>query len=114
SDGATGDQPYPYDLPTLDPVNQPQSGFSSWFQNQVRTDPKPSRMKQVVFPRIDYNFWKDIALSGAGTQGVYYLQWVSGDLFTNGVTTKKMAKWVNTVTGAPPGFYFFETQNKQN
>ncbi len=112
--GATGNMPYPYDQPTKDPVNNPDAGYSCWFQNQTTTFPKSSQMRQVVFPKIDYNFWKDIALSGAGTQGVYYLQWVSADTFSDGVTTKKMAKWVNTVTGAPPGFYFFDTQNKQN
>ncbi|HEX7798424.1 MAG TPA: pilus assembly PilX N-terminal domain-containing protein, partial [Vicinamibacterales bacterium] len=107
-------QPYPYQDWTLDETNAPSAGYSNWFQKQTTTIPKSSQMKQVIFPRIDYDFWKDIAVTGAGTQNVFYLQWVSADQFTDGITTKGFAKWVNTVTGATPGYYFFDTQNKQN
>jgi hypothetical protein len=118
SQGDTNPQPYPFQDVSQSPTATPRYGYSSWFQLQTTSDTaRPSYRKQVIFPRIDYNFWKDIAVTGAGTQGVYYLRWVAGgdgDLFTDGISTKKFAKWVNTVTGAQAGFYFFDTQNRQN
>jgi hypothetical protein len=113
--GDTGPHPYAYTDPTKVPTNKTTPGYSNWLQWQTRSDPKPSDYKQVIFPKIDYNFWKDIAVSGQGNQGVYYLRYAgTPDLFTDGITTKKMVKWVNTVNGAPAGFYFFDTQNQQN
>ena len=117
-EGDTGFHPYAFQTITNDPVATPLYGYSNWFQLQTTSDTiRPSSRKQVIFPRIDYNFWKEIAVTGAGTQGVYYLRWVAGgdgDMFTDGVATKKFAKWVNTVKGMPAGFYFFDTQNRQN
>jgi hypothetical protein len=109
-----GPHPYAYTDPTAVPTNLPYPGYSNWLQLQTKSDPRPSDYKQVIFPKIDYDFWKDIAVSGMGNQGVYYLRWVSADQFTDGVSTHGMAHWVNTVTGAPSGFFFFDTQNQQN
>jgi hypothetical protein len=96
-----------------DPVAEPQAGFSNWFQLQTETAP-PDR-KLVVFPRIDYQFWKDTAVSGQGQTGVYYLQWVSGDIFRDSTGVQKTFKqWTNIASGADRGFYFFDTKSGQN
>jgi len=112
--------PHPYALRSItgDPTAKPQYGYSNWLQYQTTSDiTRPADRKQVIFPKITYDFWKEIAVTGAGTQGVYYLRWVSGgdgDMFTDGITTQKFAKWLNTVKGKPAGFYFFDTENRQN
>ncbi len=90
----------------------PYAGLSSWFQLQDATV-EPEK-KEVVFPRIDYQFWKEIALAGKGQDGVYYLRWVDTDRFTDGSATRTFKQWTNIFTGARPGFYFFDTRNGQN
>jgi len=111
-----GPHPYAYTDPSLVPTTIPNPGYSNWLQLQTKSDPRPSDYKQVSFPKIDYDFWKDIAVSGMGNQGVYYLRYdpTGADTFTDGISVKQWAKWVNTVTGAPSGFYFFDTKNQQN
>lgn len=69
--------------------------------------------KQVIFPIFNYDYWKAAAIAGNGMEGVKYLQWVSGDTYTDGVTTQTFRNWVSSAT-SKPGFYFFETQNNQN
>jgi hypothetical protein len=113
-------QPYKFTSPTDDPVAIPLAGFSNWFQQQnVHADagePCGARDQQlVIFPKIDYDFWKNLSQSAATTNsGVKYLRWVSGENYTDGITTKNFAKWINTHTGAKPGFYFFDTRNGLN
>jgi hypothetical protein len=92
-----------------------QAGLSNWFQLQTTTDTGfPFNLKEVVFPRIDYQFWKELALNGRGTEGVYYLKWVAGENYTDGRQTKNFAQWTDIEAGAQPGFYFFDTRNGQN
>ncbi|HEX6083085.1 MAG TPA: hypothetical protein VF266_01075 [Thermoanaerobaculia bacterium] len=79
-----------------------------YFQNQTY-DNRPS-YKQVRVPRFDYDFWKAAALSARGQKGVYYLQWVAGDTYTNGLETKSMQDWIKD----NEGFFFFETKNAMN
>lgn len=75
--------------------------------------------KQLLFPVFSYDYWKAAAIAGNGqgsvngSGGVKYLQWVSGDTYTDGMTTQTFQNWVSAA-GNAPGFYFFETQNKQN
>jgi hypothetical protein len=66
--------------------------------------------KSLLFPIISYDFWKAAAIAGNGQSGVKHLQWVSADLYTDGVTTQSFRTWASS----QPGFYFFETQNNQN
>lgn len=112
-----GPQPYPWNWAGLQPsTDDPNPKLSNWFQDQNTTVGPPGLYKEVVFPRINYTFWKDLALAGQGTEGVFYFRWVSADLFTNGAQTKTFKAWTNT--GATPraeeGFYFFDTKNGQN
>lgn len=83
-------------------------GRSHYFQYQA-FDNRPL-YRAVRVPRFDYDFWKAAAITGRGQKGIYYLEWVSGDEYTNGAETKSFDEWV--VTG--PGFFFFETKNKMN
>ncbi|HUF17869.1 MAG TPA: pilus assembly PilX N-terminal domain-containing protein [Thermoanaerobaculia bacterium] len=92
----------------------PKSGWSNWFQEQAFTS-YPNYL-EVIFPRIDYDFWKEIALQGvsSGQEGVYYLRPTGGENYTDGTATKNFAKWTNTnraVNPAKAGFYFFDTMN---
>lgn len=98
------------------------TGFSNWFQNQ-NVDDSPTTCggrdhKLVIFPKIDYDFWKNLSQSASTTvSGVHYLRWVSGEDYTDGITTQKFAKWVNTARATAPakaGFYFFDTANGLN
>lgn len=112
-----GTDPQPYDW--TDPAAIPSTGdpipaLSNWFQNQDHTVTKPSKYKEVIFPKIDYRFWKDLALAGQGTEGVFYFRWVAGEDFTDGRQTRNFQAWTNTAAGASAGFYFFDTKNGQN
>lgn len=114
NEGSATPQPYQYISPLQDEIDAPFVGYSNWFQFQD-TNRKDLNRREVIFPRIDYNFWKEIAISGSGTTaGVKYLRWVADDRFTDGVQTKIFAHWVNIDAGAEAGFYFFDTRNAQN
>jgi hypothetical protein len=120
-----GSDPTPYvhtNLTNMD--STPTSAWSNWFQNQAFTS--YPEYKEVLLPKIDYDFWKEIAEQGAssGQEGVYYLRPVctsapcgSGENYTDGTTTKNFAEWVNTARATNParaGFYFFDTVNQLN
>lgn len=119
SDGAiTTNQAYAYDAIDDDPVGKPISGFSNQFQNQDVTDEAINK-REVLFPKIDYLFWKNIAQSGAaaGTDGIYYLRHSSGTQFTDTKgNTKEFRAWTNTQANPPAkgGFYFFDTTDASN
>jgi hypothetical protein len=111
--------PFKYLGVAADEIAQPTAGFSNWFQNQNMNDddgiPGSRPKKQVIFPKIDYEFWKNTAISGQGNEGVYYLTWVSGEIYRDSAGVQKnFAQWTNIVTGRPRGFYFFDTMNNQN
>jgi hypothetical protein len=113
-------QPFKFTSANDDPVAVPLAGFSNWFQqqdlNQTPDVPCGARDQQlVIFPKIDYDFWKNLSQSASTTNsGVKYLRWVAGENYTDGITTQNFAKWINTHTGAKPGFYFFDTRNGLN
>lgn len=97
----------------------PYKGWSNWFQNQngdgASTICGARNKKLVLFPKIDYEFWKALSQSAStSTSSVKYLRWVAGETYTDGIETKNFAKWVNSHTGAKPGFYFFDTRNGLN
>jgi hypothetical protein len=105
-------QPFKYSAVTQSVTATPTAGYSNWFQ--LQTENRPLDYQEVVFPRIDYDFWKQVAKTGKGSEGIYYLSWVSDDNFTDGTTTKTFKEWTNVYTGAKPGFYFFDTKDGQN
>lgn len=121
--GVGNNQPHPFKYnSTADNVvgtADPFSGWSNWFQHQSYDEPgMPRDHKLVIFPKIDYEFWKNIAMSGSQTSsGVHYLRWVADERYTDGVETKNFAEWVNTARATNPaksGFYFFDTRNGLN
>lgn len=127
SDVAYGNnQPHPfkYDNVANDVVGTTAgtnfTGWSNWFQHQSYNDGAwpPADHRMVIFPKIDYEFWKNIAMSGSQTSsGVHYLRWVSGENYTDGVETKSFGQWVNTARATNPaksGFYFFDSRNGLN
>ncbi len=109
--------PIPYakiDHLVNDVVSTPRAGYSGWGQFQDRND-YPNH-KEVIFPRIDYDFWKEIAIQGSssGQEGIYYLRPTGGINYTDGSTTKNFGEWVNVNRDGNPGFYFFDTMNGLN
>ena len=94
------------------------AGYSGHFQNQ-NEDNRPLNKRNVLFSRPVYEIWKQIALAGAGQQGIYYLRYVSGtghdSLWrdTRGVT-KEYRAWVNVHAGGGEGFFFFDTTDGSN
>jgi len=115
--GITTNQAYAYDAIDDDPVG-PISGYSNQFQNQDVTDESINK-REVLFPKIDYLFWKNIAQSGAaaGTDGIYYLRHAGGTQFTDTKgNTKEFRAWTNTQANPPAkgGFYFFDTTDASN
>ncbi len=115
-DGAAGPPvAYRYDLPELDlyDVSGGNTEVRAIFQSQTKDDPED--FKSVLFPKFDYNFWKDTALTGDDQDNVFYLSWVKDDLFKDKDGNEKtVEKWINVAGGAKSGFYFFDTQNGQN
>jgi len=116
NDGTGGPpQPYKYQNVT-DPVTTQQSNF---FQAQVTS--LPPDLKEVLFPRIDYAFWKDIATSADDQDGVFYLKYDSatGNFRDKAGTVHSFRDWVDTQNTAlvpvpRAGYYFFDTQNGLN
>jgi hypothetical protein len=104
--------PYKYSDPAQNVTATGIAGYSSWFQDQDQTL-APDKL-DVIFPKMDYNFWKEVAQSGRQEDGVFYLKHVGGENYTDGVVTKNFGQWTNTVTGAQSGFYFFDTKNQLN
>lgn len=82
-----------------------------WFQGQAY-DLYPN-YQQVVFPNVDYDFWKATAIAGHGNGDVFYLTLVgaTGDTYTDGITSASFEDWVTREGG---GYFFFDTLNRQN
>jgi hypothetical protein len=99
-----------------------QTHFSNLFQFQTTTegDPEPQRI-EAVFPTMDYEFWKNVALSGNNENGVYYFKYatpITGDhneFIGPGGLRKHVIYWLNALSnGRGAGFYFFDTKNAKN
>ncbi len=103
--GSPNANPQPYPFPYANPASY---GPTHHFQYQS-FDQYPS-FKQLIFPIISYPFWKAAAIAGNGQGGVKYLQWVSADTYTDGVSTKTFRAWASSQLG----YYFFDTQNGQD
>lgn len=112
----TAFHPFKYNSIAIDPFATPLAGYSNWFQGQTQNDFPPNRdRKEILFPTIEYTFWKDLAVAGEGTEGVKYLRWVADDQFrdSSGIV-RTFRRWTNAFHGADRGFYFFDTRNGQN
>ena len=111
-----------------DPVNHNISDrYSNMFQNQYTT--LPQDQVEVVFPTMDYEFWKNVAMSSNNENGVYYFRYADGangtsnDFIGPGGRRASVYYWLNALkdptTGKPKnglgaGFYFFDTKNSRN
>jgi hypothetical protein len=102
-----------------------KSGWSGFMHYQTHSQ-YPS-YSEVIFPRIDYDFWKEIAIQGSasGQEGVYYFYpscptctGDAGEMYTDGASAPRLfAHIVNTSASANPanpGFYFFDSGNRLN
>lgn len=114
-------EPTPYDYKYGDEPDDSTVNRSNWFQFQDQ-NARPDR-QNVLFPRIDYNFWKQLAITADDEPNIYYLRWVSGDTFQDKFGRQRtFRQWVDTTATPPagtgpksvPGFYFFDTQNQLN
>lgn len=106
---------YPYNLPELGlyDVSGAKTEVRAIFQSQTKDD-QPD-YKSVLFPKFDYNFWKDTALTGDDQDNVFYLSWVKDDVFRDKDGNEDTVEdWINVAGGAKSGFYFFDTRNGQN
>ena len=108
--------PFPYAWGTDPTINR-----SNWFQLQNQTN--YDQQQNILFPRIDYNFWKQVAQSADSEPNIYYLQWVAGEDFRDRTGAIRDARaWLDITTAPPagtgpksvPGFFFFDTQNQMN
>ena len=109
-DGAGGSyQVHKYDDPTIDVTDN--STPASVFQFQSTND-APER-RSVLFPNIEYAFWKQIATSADNIDSVTYLRWISGNIYEDAAGTQKsFLNWVDVSAGAKAGFYFFDTMDQ--
>ena len=96
--------------------------FSNMFQFQTTTESgdRPDRV-EAVFPTMDYEFWKNVALSGNNENGVYYFKYatpITGDhneFIGPGGVRKHIIYWLNAIGNTKgAGFYFFDTKNAKN
>lgn len=128
-DSTTTPHEYRYENAALDPsgpVCNPCNtgkgatpGQSNFFQRQTRNE--RDYYTNALFPRIDYDFWKQVAISGDSQDNVYYLRHVTKDEFAdrNG-NQRTFRQWVDVMASPPaspkslPGFYFFDTTNGLN
>lgn len=110
--GPNGD-PHPYDystaaVGTLGNFTTGGANRSHYFQYQTFTS-RPL-YKRVDIPTFDYDFWKSAAMAAKGQKNVYYLEYVGGGNFTNGVKSQSFEDWI----AEGKGFFFFETENALN
>lgn len=116
--------PQTWDTTTV--LTDPTTGApaqSNLFQYQTKSDGVDYR--EVLFPRIDYNFWKQVAVASSDQANVKYLRWSSGENYTDrSGCTMSFENWVNSAITppspncnggpAPAGFYFFDTTDSTN
>jgi hypothetical protein len=109
-----GDQLWVYPSPDNIENATGDSGYSGHFQNQNQ-DLFPTK-KNTLFTRPVYDVWKQIALAGAGQQGIYYLRYNSGtdEWYDTLGDSRTFPEWVNTMDGGEEGFFFFDTTTGAN
>lgn len=110
--------------PACNPCNTGDAqtpGQSNMFQLQTKSLQRDHT--NSLFPRVDYDFWKQVAISADSQDNIYYLRHVSKDVFVdrNG-NQRTFREWVDVKADPPagtgaksrPGFYFFDTENSMN
>ncbi|HEX6100276.1 MAG TPA: PilX N-terminal domain-containing pilus assembly protein [Thermoanaerobaculia bacterium] len=111
--------PHPCDFAT---VNEVVAGrMSNLFQNQTFTDTAtihPERV-EVFFPTMDYEFWKNVAMSGDNQPGndLYYFKYdqATNQFIGPAGVKKPIEQWLNAEkNGLGAGFYFFDSKNGKN
>jgi hypothetical protein len=112
--GEPNSNPQPYPFPYANPISflggSPPPIPTHHFQGQ--SFDQYNMYRKIVFPNIDYEFWKASAISGNGQAQVHYLWPVASGSsnYTDGVTTQSFNSW----TSLGSGFYFFDTVNRLN
>ncbi|MBW3565030.1 MAG: hypothetical protein KY459_09920 [Acidobacteria bacterium] len=114
-DGTT--QPWLYDSITDDEngtVDGAASGYSGQFQGQIQDN--PPNLREVIFTRPVYTFWKQIAMTGATQQGINYLRYNAGtgQYYNPRGESRDFRGWVDTLTTGEEGFFFFDTTTAAN
>lgn len=110
--------PHPCDFDT---VAQVVSGrMSNLFQNQTfpESSAHPERL-EVFFPTMDYEFWKNVALSSDNQPGndLYYFKYdqATNQFIGPAGVKKPIEDWLNAEkNGLGAGFYFFDSKNGKN
>ena len=109
-----------------DAASDPTVIKTNFWERQDHNDLGTKMYREVIFPVMNYEIWKEIAQTGDGTSGVYYLKWAENTggagnpvvWWTNAAGTKRnFAQWVNIKdddTPAKPGFYFFDSETGSN
>jgi hypothetical protein len=99
-----GPQPYPFSIasPSL-------STPTHHFQNQ--SFDQYSDYRRIIFPLMDYDYWKATAIAGNGQGSVHYLAYnTATSQWSDGVSSGSFDTWV----AKGSGFYFFDSKNNQN
>jgi hypothetical protein len=108
---------YSYNADEQPPVNA--NDTPSWAFQWQSVNNYPWQ-KKVLFPVINYDYWKKIAMQGRGYKGIYYFSYNKDTgLFykNNSGTGQKMSYWANSKPaggGLGAGFFFFDTVNGKN
>lgn len=108
SSATPGDpQPYKYTPGTVE--NAGDNAYSNQFQDQD-SDVIPTK-KEAIFVRPVYQFWKQIAMTGATQQGINYLRYNSGtgEWYDVRGNSQEFEEWVDATDQGEEGFYFFDT-----
>ena len=110
--GPVGD-PHPYDYATapagsLGNFDTGGANRSHYFQYQTLTN-RPL-YKRVDIPTFKYDFWKSAAVAAKGQKNVWYLEYVGGGKYSNGVKSQTAEDWI----AEGKGFFFFDTENGLN
>jgi len=113
-----GNQLWTYSGPNDNEVADGVSGWSAHWQFQD-VDDKAQNKRYASFSRPIYSTWKQLAIAGAGQQGIYYLRYVSGNNGSclwrsiNG-QVREWRDWVNYYRQGNEVFFFFETTSGAN
>ncbi|HVS32873.1 MAG TPA: pilus assembly PilX N-terminal domain-containing protein [Thermoanaerobaculia bacterium] len=115
--GTTTDPtPFSYAIPS-----DPTTNRTNWFQLQNQS--AFPEQQNMLFPRIDYNFWKQLARSADDQSNIYYLTHAGGQEFRDKAgNVRDVQDWIDVMVNPPagtgpksvPGFYFFDTANGLN
>jgi hypothetical protein len=101
--GNQAQQPFGFSCTSASDANCTDNDHSNLFQNLG--------FSTIPCPDLDYNFWRQIALSGL--KNAYYYKYVSGGNFQlNGDPSAPLIN-INDATLGKTGLFFFDTSNGQ-